>query len=71
MREIKFRGRRIDNREWVEGYYTYTCTHWSKGTQSQRVYEHVIHLKDGSRYIVDPTSVFQTHSNPKLLEAKP
>jgi uncharacterized phage protein (TIGR01671 family) len=30
MREILFRGKRIDNGEWVEGYYIKAVHHWHK-----------------------------------------
>lgn len=30
MREILFRGKRIDNGEWVEGYYVKAVHHWHK-----------------------------------------
>lgn len=28
MREILFRGKRLDNGEWVNGYYVYAPNHW-------------------------------------------
>ena len=36
MREILFRGKRVDNGEWVEGYYV--RLHDSKGHESHRIY---------------------------------
>ena len=30
MREIRFRGKRVDNGEWVEGYYIAAHYHWHK-----------------------------------------
>ena len=30
MREILFRGKRIDNGEWIEGYYVKAVHHWHK-----------------------------------------
>ena len=45
MRTIKFRGKRADNREWIEGYYIYyvntkkTCIIWDKKNTPTRVEE--------------------------------
>ena len=36
MREFLFRGKRLDNGEWVEGFYV--CLHDSKGHESHRIY---------------------------------
>ena len=30
MRDILFRGKRVDNGEWVEGYYVRAGHHWHK-----------------------------------------
>ena len=47
-REIKFRGKRIDNKEWVFGHYT----------EGARGY-HYITNNDGSVWMVDPTTIGQ------------
>lgn len=38
MREIKFRGKRIDTGEWVYGYYAYHKD-YGKGRDTHRIYE--------------------------------
>ena len=55
MHEIKFRGKRVDNGEWVYGYYFYSQVddvHYIKG--GNRVYGFTDH-----EYIVDPATVGQ------------
>ena len=51
MREILFRGKRIDNREWVEGYYF--------GERYAERKHHLIMNTLGSQYAVDPETVGQ------------
>ena len=59
MREIKFRGKRIDNGEWVYGYYV--CY----GGAIPEPTHHIIHARDnlnrlvGENYEVDPATVGQ------------
>lgn len=49
MREYKFRGRRVDNGEWVKGYY-YAFVSSGKTIAS---------IDDGAAYMVDPETVGQ------------
>ncbi|MEK8131395.1 YopX family protein [Paenibacillus filicis] len=52
MREIKFCGRRIDNKQWVYGYYHFDAS-WGYGT-------HYITLKENlDMHKVDPETVGQ------------
>lgn len=56
MREIKFRGKRIDNGEWVCGYYyTQIITH--AGNRKSR--DHFMRTEQNIRYEVDPSTVGQ------------
>lgn len=56
MREIKFRGKRIDNGEWVCGYYyTQIITH--AGNRKSR--DHFMRTEQNIRYEVDPDTVGQ------------
>lgn len=48
-RVIKFRGRRVDNREWVYGYYTHT----------NKIMNPCIHVDLVKVYEVDPSTVGQ------------
>lgn len=57
MREILFRGKRLDNSEWVHGYYVYVPNHWHRQ-------EHLIQpVADDGRLAtlrkVDPDTVGQ------------
>ena len=56
MREILFHGKRLDNGEWVEGYY---CTNpeWDRKTCGEHHW--VISCKNGMRYEVDPSTIGQ------------
>lgn len=56
MREIKFRGKRVDNGEWVYGYYyTQIITH--AGNRKSR--DHFMRTEQNIRYEVDPDTVGQ------------
>ena len=56
MREILFRGKRIDNGEWVEGYYK-LCGHLV-GTIEEDIYPTITPFNKYG-YIVDPKTVGQ------------
>lgn len=64
MRDYKFRGRRIDNSEWVYEYY-YACIERGDNGGAEyyyREYETVLHYIsdiDGNVYLVDPSTVGQ------------
>ena len=56
QREIKFRGKRLDNGEWVYGYYyTQIITH--AGNRKSR--DHFMRTEQNIRYEVDPDTVGQ------------
>lgn len=56
MREIKFRGKRVDNGEWVYGYYyTQIITH--AGNRKSR--DHFMRTEQNIRYEVDSDTVGQ------------
>ena len=61
MREILFRGKRIDNGEWVEGYYVYLYD--TKGHKTHRIYTGYAETDCGDYYPewfeVDPETVGQ------------
>lgn len=61
MREILFRGKRLDNGEWVEGFYV--CLHDHKGNESHRIYTGYAETDCGDYYPewfeVDPSTVCQ------------
>ena len=56
MREILFRGKRIDNGQWVAGFY---CTNpeWDRKTYGEHHW--IISGKNGIKYEVDPATVGQ------------
>jgi len=54
-REIKFRGKRIDNGEWVYGYYV----HIDYNASNDYVEGHLIILSNGHDFGVDPKTVGQ------------
>lgn len=56
MREILFRGKRIDNGEWVEGYYG-TNPEWDRKTYGERHW--INSCKNALLYDVDPDTVGQ------------
>ncbi len=61
MREILFRGKRIDNGEWIEGYYVHLYD--GKGNESHRIYTGYSETDCGDFYPewfeVDPETVGQ------------
>lgn len=61
MREILFRGKRLDNGEWVDGFYV--CLHDHKGNESHRIYTGYAETDCGDYYPewfeVDPSTVGQ------------
>ena len=56
MREILFRGKRLDNGEWVEGYYKLCGFH--VGTIEEEIYPTITPFNQYG-YIVDPKTVGQ------------
>lgn len=57
MREIKFRGKRVDNGEWVYGYYVVQNGRGIDGADSQKI--HQIVDEQGSFQLVHPKTVGQ------------
>ena len=61
MREVLFRGKQIDNGEWVEGYYV--CLYDTKGHKTHRIYTGYAETDCGDYYPewfeVDPETVGQ------------
>lgn len=55
MREIKFRGKRLDNKEWVYGSYVLIDYHDS----NDYIERHLIILPNGHEFEVDPETVGQ------------
>lgn len=60
MREILFRGKLVDDEEWVEGYYAHIKDVW-KGRESHRIYSGTAETDCGEFYEdffeVDPSTV--------------
>ena len=56
MREILFRGKRLDTGEWVEGFY-YANPAWERRLYGERHW--IISDKNGISYEVDPATVGQ------------
>lgn len=58
-REILFRGKRLDNGEWIEGFYVHLCD--GKGNESHRIYTGYAETDCGDFYPdwfeVDPATV--------------
>jgi len=61
MRDIKFRGKRIDNSEWVYGYYR--CIEWRYGEKTHQI------INGNSYFEVDPDTVGQ-YTNLKDIKGK-
>ena len=61
MREILFRGKRIDNGEWVEGYYVHTRRHHCiiTGCIDDGYVVHGHYANDVAMEVVDPATVGQ------------
>lgn len=55
MREILFRGKRIDSGEWVEGYFAF----YSQGFSEEGKAEYIIRDTSKKLYFVDPKTVCQ------------
>lgn len=76
MREILFKGKRVDNGEWVEGYYSKCAEHGDNGCAENRYQEthtilHYISDIEGNSYLVTPETVSQytglTDNNGKMI----
>lgn len=64
MREILFRGKRVDNGEWIKGFYIEANHHWhNKGVHKEWIVKNVIQnggwCNVGSKYAVIPETVGQ------------
>ena len=59
MREIKFRGRRLDNFEWVYGYYYFIHVITEKGVINQAIICFTNEHGNFVEYAVDPETVGQ------------
>ena len=64
MREILFRGKRVDNGEWVKGFYVEANHHWhNKGVHKEWIVENVIQnggwCNIAGKYAVIPETVGQ------------
>ena len=64
MREILFRGKRVDNGEWIKGFYIEANHHWhNKGVHKEWIVKNVIQnggwCNVGSKYAVIPDTVGQ------------
>lgn len=64
MREILFRGKRVDNGEWVKGFYVEANHHWhNKGVHKEWIVKNVIQnggwCNVASKYAVIPETVGQ------------
>ena len=55
MREILFKAKRIDNGEWLEGYYQF----YTYGYGSEDREEHIIRDGKSNLYFVDPSTICQ------------
>ena len=65
MREIKFRGKRVDNGEWVYGYYVQNLTEyvWTGYQNGVRVFKQV----DIPHCIVDPYNDYQNSLSYRVI----
>lgn len=59
MRKIKFRAKRVDNGEWIYGYYAKTVTSEDVSCVTDTRINDIIILKDGTFYYVKPETVCQ------------
>lgn len=64
MREILFRGKRVDNGEWVEGFYVEANLHWhNKGVHKEWIVKNAIQnggwCNVAGKYAVIPETVGQ------------
>ena len=57
MRKILFRGKRIDNGEWLEGFYTASYDYWGDFNHHIETTQHETKVSSG--YFVDPSTVGQ------------